>query len=276
LVLVAPRCIRIITATMQYDRPTIRVPIVCGLVHIPLLVLAASVSAEETIDAPTLLEKMKASDAKYHAGFSLSGTIVVRPLGSQPERTTHFRFTCAGAKYALEKQFESTTQPSYDSLRPPQQTRIVYDGRPGKNPQNVLIIHEIIWTAGRDFSDYLDSITDVGPTDKPGWVSVTGKGGLSEKDKGQWKLVVDCDADYLVRDAEFTLAKDAQPLFEIHNEGFNLRGLSCYPSQGTFCILPGTGRMPDAIAIDASLRRPDTELLQSASPPLELAPAESK
>jgi hypothetical protein len=247
-----------------------------------LLVLAASTAAQETIDGPSLLEKMKASDAKYHDGFSLSGTIVseqLEPEAAGPmhasERRSHFRFTCAGGKYGIEQLVESTTQ-QYGGLRPPQKTRNVYDGRPGKNPQYVLIIRQFIWTAGRDFSDYLDAITEVAPTDKPGWVSVTATGWISEKAKGQWKLIVDCDADYMVRDAEFTRAGETEPFIGIHNEGFNLRGLSCYPSTGTIGTWPCSDRPPAAITFEASLRRPDKELLESASAPLEFAPVEFK
>jgi len=229
-----------------------------------LLLLAASLAAEETIDGPSLLEKMKASDAKYHSGFSASGTIVY----PEKEFTSHFRFTCADGRYALEREGEPLTELELWAGTPSRNTRELYDGRPGKNPSYVFIIHQIIWTAGRDFSDYLDSITDVAPADKPGCVSVTAPGWITDKDKGQWKLVVDCDADYMVRDAEFTRARDADPFFAIHNEGFNLRGLSCYPSKGTFGNWPGRGRKPMVITIDASLRRPDRELLESARAPL--------
>ena len=219
-------------------------------------------AAEPKLDGKEILDKLKSIDAVYAAAFTASGT---RP--GWPGRK--WKFTMFRGRIALEEEvveipkhsgptqvgrfiafrstwyFGPTAQatyawvgriPRYGPLEPwpendpgPATSGSLKVDDPDA-PTYTLHIQRTLLCLGRGYSKYITKIRDVSPQED-GRLKVAADGiDCSFRPGAKWELVIDPDAEYMVRSAQVVDSRNRRRLFT--NSGLTRHGPHCVPQKG--------------------------------------------
>jgi hypothetical protein len=98
------------------------------------------------------------------------------------------------------------------------------------SPAYMLQIKRTLWCLGRGYSKHITKIRDVSPQ-KDGRLKVAADGlDMALRPGAKWELVIDPDAEYLVRSAELVDNRDRRSSYT--NSGLRRHGSHCVPERG--------------------------------------------
>ncbi len=221
-------------------------------------------------DGKEILDKLKSFDAVYEAAFTASGTrpgwprrkwkfamlrgrialeeeVVEIPKPTETTKTSHYGPTQKGRFIAMRSTFYvgPTAQAKYDWVgRIPRYGPLDPWPENGPGPATagclnvddpdaptyMLHIKRTLWCLGRGYSKYITKIRDVS-RQEDGRLKVAADGlNISHGPGAKWELVIDPDAEYMVRSAKLVNKSGSRSSFT--NSGLRRYGSHCVPEKG--------------------------------------------
>ncbi len=273
------------------------------LLVVALMMSSAFVGNAHCLDPDALFEKLKALDAVYASGLSVTGTNIkaARPMEEGiPEFKMRWRLTLAGKRKALV--LEASEIPVLPvrsdgnertafwikntiffgtDLSGSSRVSGVFKPNAGKQPiltnrDRIITLfppdspalnryfRQIMRTLGRGFTDWAVAVSEAHEGDD-GLIAATIES--HEWGQGRWDVIVDQEAAYMVREAKFFRSGETEPLFVVSNSG------SVQTDEGGF--VPAEGRWSDRTShgivaeipytFDSARLTTDDELLETAA-----------
>ena len=226
--------------------------------------------SDPTLEGKKLLDKLKSLDAVYEADFTASGTrpgwpkrkwkftmhrgrialeeeVVEIPKPTETTKASHYGPTQKGRFIAMRSTFYvgPTAQGKYDWVgRIPRYGPLDPwpENSPGPAtagslkvddpdaPTYMLHIRRTLWCLGRGYSKHITKIRDVS-RQEDGRLKVAADGlDMALRPGAKWELVIDPDAEYMVRSAE--LVDNGNRRSSFTNSGLKRHGSHCVPQKG--------------------------------------------
>lgn len=227
-----------------------------------------------------LLEALRKSDAEFATGFTARGTLVESPSAG-PGRLLAWTLTMGDERLVIEqKQFEDADHPptkgvaEYTIYAGPEKMGTIHgyrvwsdgkliDVKPHASFEPVgstydLLIGRLLWPLGRGFTRRIDGISEVTKR-ADGLLEVTATnedGSLMSR----WELVIDPQADYLVRSAKAFQRDEALPAYVVETAGVLVGGGGRSVPHTARWIEDGGA--PVSIAVSSVSATPDKELIE--------------
>jgi len=143
---------------------------------------------------------------------------------------------------------------------------------PPHTPDLSLPVKKALWPAGRGFSQYLDEVIKI-ETLSDGKLLVLAKGRESDFNLGKWRLVVDPQAVYMVRKAEFFSDQfgSNKPMIVTSNTGTRWLGKCCIPESSEWTHKVSSYKLHHKATLESASFEINAKLIEMAeknmSPP---------
>jgi hypothetical protein len=242
------------------------------------------------LSAEELLEALREVDAKYLNGFTARGTRV-EPVPTGPDKLVAWTVTMGSGRLVVDQrdvedddhpkvagQFEYVNYIGPERMGSIHGNRLWVDGKlmdvkPMATFEPVgstydLLVGRFLWPLGRGFASQIDRITSV-TTMADGLLKATAEGDRGAM-KCRWELVIDPEADYLVRDAKAFRRDEKQPSYVVKTAGVLTGGGRSVAHTARW--IEGEGGLPASIAVTNVFARADDELIERTEQRLDELP----